>query len=44
MSNNLFSTEELAAYHRDGYFLCKKLFARDEIEKLRHEAETATAH
>ncbi|MFO0819607.1 MAG: phytanoyl-CoA dioxygenase family protein [Pirellulales bacterium] len=39
MFNNLFTADELAAYQRDGYFLCKGLFAFDEIDKLRQFAE-----
>ena len=34
MSTTTFSADELAAYERDGYFLARGLFRRDEISKL----------
>jgi ectoine hydroxylase-related dioxygenase (phytanoyl-CoA dioxygenase family) len=34
MSNSLLSTEEIAAYHRDGYVIKKSLFSESEISKL----------
>lgn len=39
MSSTQFSPAELADYRRDGFFLCRGLFAEDEIEKLRAFAE-----
>ena len=34
-----FIDDQLTAYQRDGFFVARGLFARDEIDKLRHFAE-----
>jgi len=34
MNNSTFTSEQLASYHREGYFLARGLFAADEISKL----------
>ena len=34
-----FTEEELATYHREGFFVVRQLFSRDEIAKLRQFAE-----
>lgn len=34
MTNPILSTEEIVAYHRDGYIIKKKLFSENEIHKL----------
>ncbi|MDX1944372.1 MAG: phytanoyl-CoA dioxygenase family protein [Pirellulaceae bacterium] len=34
MLSPLFATDELAAYERDGYYIVRGLFERDEIDKL----------
>jgi len=39
MIANRFTTEELAAYQRDGYYVARGLFDRPEIDKLLHFAK-----
>ncbi|MBW8884927.1 MAG: phytanoyl-CoA dioxygenase family protein, partial [Planctomycetia bacterium] len=34
-----FTDDQLTIYQRDGFFLARGLFSRDEIDKLRHFAE-----
>jgi hypothetical protein len=34
MNHSTFTSEQLASYHREGYFLARGLFAADEITKL----------
>lgn len=34
MTNSILSSEEIVAYHRDGYVIKKNLFSKDEINKL----------
>jgi hypothetical protein len=34
MTGNRFTEHELTQYRQDGFFLCRELFARDEVDKL----------
>lgn len=43
MTKSRFSPDELAAYRRDGFFLCRSLFDPREIDKLRSFAENDPA-
>ena len=35
----MFTSDQLSQYARDGYFIARSLFARDEIQKIRAYAE-----
>ncbi|MFZ0589979.1 MAG: phytanoyl-CoA dioxygenase family protein [Bryobacteraceae bacterium] len=38
-----FSSEQIEGYRRDGYIICPEFFTTDEIELMRHQAESELA-